>query len=192
MSDIVEGDRWLRRRAGLARNWWALVIRGGIAVLFGLVAFVAPVLTIDTLVLVFGAYALIDGVFAIIASLQAMAKQERWGLLLLEGVVGIAAGIAAWAVPGLVVVVFITLMAVWAVITGGLMLAAAFQLDRGHGNWLMGLAGVVSIVWGVLLLTWPVVGAVVLTLWFGAYALLFGAAMIALGLRLRSRHLGGA
>ena len=188
MSDDVTDDPWLRRRAGLARNWWALVIRGVIAVVFGLVAFLAPGLTLDTLVLVFGAYALVDGIFAIIAAALALSKNDRWGLLLLEGVVGVAAGIGAWALPGLAIVVFVTLLAVWAVITGALSVAAAFRLDNGHGNWLLGLAGVISIIWGVLLWIWPIAGAVVLTLWIGAYALFFGITLIALGLRLRARH----
>lgn len=188
MSDIVAADPWPGRRAGLARNWWAVVLRGVIAVAFGLLALLAPGLTIETLVLVFGAYALVDGVFAIIAAARALAAHERWGLLLLEGGLGVAAGIGAWAVPGLAVVVFVTLLSAWAVITGGLLLATAFRLDSGHGNWLAGLGGVVSIVWGVLLWVWPIVGAVVLTLWFGAYALIFGVSMIALGLRLRARY----
>ncbi len=188
MSDLVGGDPWPGRRAALARNWWALVIRGVIAVLFGLAALVVPGVVAATLVLVFGAYALVDGVFAIIAAVLALARHERWGLLLLEGVIGIAAGAAAWAFPALAIVVFITLLAVWALITGGLMLAAAFQLDIGHGNWMMGLGGLVSIIWGVLLWTWPIAGAWVLTIWFGAYALMFGVAMIALGLRLRERR----
>jgi len=189
MHDIVAGDsRNRRRRAGLARNWWALVLRGVIAVAFGLVALLAPGLTLETLVLLFGAYALADGVFAIIAAARALAAQERWGLLLLEGFTGIAAGTGAWAVPGLAVVVFVTLVSVWAVISGVLLLAAAFRLDRGHGNWMMGLGGLVSVVWGVLLWLWPVAGAVVLTIWLGAYALMFGLTMVALGLRLRARH----
>lgn len=190
MSDLPSGDVWIRRRAGLARNWWALILRGVIAILFGLIAFLAPALTLDSLVLVFGAYALVDGIFAVIAAVRAMTSHERWGLLLLEGIVGIAAGLAAWALPVLAIVVWITLMAIWAIVTGALMLASAFRLGAGHGNWLMGLGGVISIVWGVLLWMWPIAGAVVLTLWLGAYALIFGIAMIALGLRLRSRHAG--
>ena len=188
MSDLVGGDPWLGRRAALARNWWALVIRGVIAVAFGVAALAAPGVVAAVLVLVFGAYALVDGVFAIVAAVLALGRHERWGLLLLEGVVGIAAGIAAWTFPALAIVVFITLLAVWAVITGALMLAAAFQLDLDHGNWMIGLGGLVSILWGVLLWTSPIVGAWVLTIWFGAYALLFGIAMIAFGLRLRQRR----
>ena len=188
MSDFIGSDPWLGRRAALARNWWALVIRGVIAVAFGVAALAAPGVVAAVLVLVFGAYALVDGVFAIVAAVLALGRHERWGLLLLEGVVGIAAGIAAWTFPALAIVVFITLLAVWAVITGALMLAAAFQLDLDHGNWMIGLGGLVSILWGVLLWTSPIVGAWVLTIWFGAYALLFGIAMIAFGLRLRQRR----
>ena len=187
MSDIASGQPWAARRAGLARNWWALVIRGVVAVIFGVLAFMFPGLTLGTLVMVFGIYVLVDGVFAIIAAARAMASHERWGALLLEGVVGLVAGAGAIAFPGLAIVVWITVMAIWAIITGVLMLVSAFRLDSGHGNWLMGLGGVVSIVWGGLLWYWPIVSAVVLTLWLGAYALIFGIAMIALGLRLRAR-----
>ena len=101
--------------------------------------------------------------------------------------IGITTGAGASAFPGLAIVVFITLLAVWAVITGALMLAAAFQLDLDHGNWMMGLAGLVSILWGCAG-SWPIAGAWVLTIWFGAYALLFGLAMIAFGLRLRRQR----
>lgn len=188
MSDRVSGDPWAGRRAALARNWWALVIRGAIAVAFGVAALVAPGLVAAVLVVVFGAYALVDGVFAIVAAVLAIGRHERWGLLLVEGVAGLAIGIAAWVFPVLTIELFVTLLAVWAVFSGGLMLAAAFQLDTGHGNWLMGLGGLVSILWGVLLWAWPIAGAWVLTIWFGAYALLFGTAMIALGLRLRARR----
>ena len=190
MSDLAGGDPWPGRRSALARSWWALVIRGLIAVAFGLVALVAPTVAVATLVLVFGAYALVDGVFAIIAALFALTRNDRWGPLLLEGVIGVAAGIGAWAFPVLAIEVFITLLAVWAVITGGLMLAAAFQMDTGHGNWMLGLGGLVSILWGVLLWDHPNLGAWVLTIWFGAYALLFGSALIAFGLRLRQRRRG--
>ena len=189
MNDFA-ANPWARHRAALARNWWALVIRGLIAVGFGVAAFLAPALTLDTLVMVFGAYALVDGVFAIIAALRALARQERWGPLLLEGVIGIAAGLAALLLPGLAIVVWISVMAAWAVLTGGLLLAAAFRLDTGDGNWMLGIGGLISIVWGVLLWSWPIASAVVLTIWLGAYALFFGIALIAFGLRLRRRYRG--
>ena len=91
--------------------------------------------------------------------------------------------------PGLAIIVWITVMAIWAIVSGVLMLSASFRLHGTHGNWLLGLGGVVSIVWGVLLWVFPIQGAVVLTIWLGAYALIFGISMIALGIRLRSRHI---
>jgi uncharacterized membrane protein HdeD (DUF308 family) len=190
MSDITADVFWRHRRAGLARNWWALVIRGLIAVVFAALAFLSPALTLGSLVLVFGAYAFVDGIFAIIAAGRAAAAHERWGLLLAEGVVGVGVGLASFAMPGLAIVVIVTLIAAWAIVSGALMLASAFRLDARHGHWLMGLGGAVSIVWGIALWLWPIAGAVVLTVWLGAYALIFGVSMIALGLRLRACHRG--
>lgn len=171
----------------LARNWWAFVIRGILAVLFGLIALFQPGVTMLSLVLLFAAYAISDGVFAIVSAVRAAKAHERWGLLVLEGVVDIIAGVAAVALPGLTVVVFVTLLAVWALLTGGLMLVAGFKLDPDHGRWWMVLGGVVSMLYGVLLLIAPLIGAVVLTWWIGAYALIFGVAMLVMAFRLRSK-----
>jgi uncharacterized membrane protein HdeD (DUF308 family) len=176
------------RNAALARNWWAVLIRGVIGVLFGLAAFLVPGITLGSLVLVFGIYAVVDGVFAIVSAVRAAAHHERWGLLLFEGIIDIGAGLVALFMPVISILVAIWIMAFWSIVTGALMLAAAFRLRADHGNWLMGLGGVVSIIWGVLLYLWPIAGALVLTIWVGAYALIFGASMIALALRLRSRH----
>jgi uncharacterized membrane protein HdeD (DUF308 family) len=176
------------RSAALARNWWAILIRGIAAVIFGVIAFLLPAQALSVLVLLFGAYLLVDGVFAIVAAITAAARHARWGLLLLEGVVDIIVGLIALVVPAAAVIGVVWLTAAWAVVTGGLMLAAAFGLHRAHGNWLLGLGGIISIVWGVLLWLWPLVGAIVLTLWLGAYALIFGIAMIAFALRLRARY----
>jgi len=177
----------LARSTALARNWWALVLRGVLALIFGAFLLFDPGLALSSLVLVFGIYLLVDGAFAVVAAIRAAAHHERWGLLLLEGICGIVLGLVALGAPLFAVTVWITLMAIWAIITGALMLAAAFRLHSGHGNWLMGLGGVASLVWGVLLFAAPLLGAVVLTIWLGAYAVVFGIAMIALGLRLRSR-----
>lgn len=176
------------RGAALARQWWAVLIRGIAAVIFGIIAFLIPAQALVVLALVFGAYLLVDGMFAIIAAVAAATQHARWGLLLLEGVADILLALFALAAPGLVVLGAVWLIAAWAIVTGALMLATAFRLHRVHGNWLLGLGGLVSIIWGVLLWVWPLVGALVLTLWLGAYAVLFGAALIALSFRLRSRH----
>lgn len=179
----------LLRSAALARNWWAILIRGIAAVIFGIIALLLPAQALIVLALLFGAYLLVDGVFAIVAAIAAATHQARWGLLLLEGALDILVGLLALGAPGVIVVGAIWVTAAWAIVTGGLMLAAAFRLHSGHGNWLLALGGLVSVVWGVLLWLWPLIGALVLTIWLGAYALIFGAALIAFALRLRARHL---
>ena len=188
MSGTATPGLWNPRSASLARNWWALAIRGGIAVLFGIVAFVHPFATITSLVLIFGIYMLVDGVFAIVAGARAAAHHERWGLLILEGVVDILAGLFALYFPGGALLAAIILLSVWSVVTGALMLAAALRLHGAHGGWLFALGGIVSIVWGVLLYVEPVAGALVLTLWLGAYAFVFGIVLLVVAFRLRSRY----
>ena len=171
----------------LARNWWAFVIRGIAAVLFGLVALAVPGATMLSLVLLFAAYAVVDGVFAIAGAITAAKKQERWGLLVLEGVVDLLAAATAMAWPGLTVVLFVMLVAVWALLTGGLLLMAAFKVDADHGRVWMILGAVLSILYGVLLIAAPIAGALVMTWWIGAYALLFGIAMLIAAFRLRAK-----
>jgi uncharacterized membrane protein HdeD (DUF308 family) len=178
----------------LARNWWAFVVRGALAVLFGLIALFLPGVTMLSLVLLFAAYAFADGVFAIAGAITAARAHERWGLLIVEGVVDIIAGITAVMLPGLTVLVFVTLLAAWALITGGLMLTAAFKVDADHGRWWMVLGAIASILYGAALFIAPMIGAVVVTWWIGAYALVFGIAMLLLAFRLRAKvgHLAAA
>jgi uncharacterized membrane protein HdeD (DUF308 family) len=144
-----------------------------------------------TLVIVFAAYLFVDGVFGIAAAVRAAQAGQRWGLLVLEGAVNILAALAALAMPGLAILVVVYLIAIWSVVSGGFMTVAAFQLNLDHGRWLLVIAGVVSIVFGVLLAVSPVAGAVVLTLWLGAYALVFGAMLVGCALQLR-RHKAAA
>jgi uncharacterized membrane protein HdeD (DUF308 family) len=174
--------------AALAQNWWAIGLRGLFGIVFGLVALLLPGVTMLSLVLVFALYALLDGVFAIVAGFWAASRHERWGYLLLEGLVNIAVAVLAYTWPALTVVVFVTLIAVWALISGGFMLAAAFRLHGNHGRaWLL-FGGSVSVLYGLLLLIAPRIGALVLTWWLGAYALMFGIALIALAIQLRRRQ----
>lgn len=175
----------------LIKNWWAFVIRGVLAVAFGLIALFLPGVTMLSLVLVFAAYAIADGIFAIVAAVRAAKQGERWGLLTFEGLVDILAGVAAAVWPGVTVVVFVALVAAWALISGGLMLAAAFHVDADNGRiWLI-IGGLASVVFGALLVIAPLSGAVVLTWWIGAYALVFGIAMIVFALKLRSLFKSG-
>lgn len=172
----------------LARNWWAIALRGAFAILFALVAFFFPGATILSLLLLFAAYMLVDGVFAIIAAVRAARAGERWGLLVLEGVVDIATGVIVFAWPGISLLAFVLVMAAWAIVSGVLMVAAAFRLPKDYGRWWLVIGGVSSVLFGVLLAIAPLTGAVVLTWWLGAYALAFGIALLVLAFQLRSRR----
>lgn len=171
----------------LARNWWAFVARGILAILFGLIALFIPGVTMLSLVLLFAAYAIADGVMAIISAIHAARQGERWSLLVLEGIADIIIGAAATALPGITVVVFVALVAAWALITGSFMLAAAFELEADHGRWWLVLAGAASIAYGALLIVAPLMGALILTWWIGAYAILFGIALLTAALKLRAK-----
>lgn len=171
----------------LARNWWAFAIRGVLGILFGLIAIAVPGAAMLTLVFIFAAYAFADGVFAIVAAVRAASRHERWMLFVLEGIVGIAAGVLALLLPGITVILFVMLVAVWALLSGALMLAAAFHTDAAHGRWWLALGGVASLIYGALLIVAPMIGALVLTWWIAAYALIFGVAMLVAAFHLRSR-----
>lgn len=174
--------------ATLAQNWWAVALRGVFGILFGLVAFALPGATILSLVLFFSAYMLVDGIFAIISAVRAARRNRRWGMLLLEGVVDIATGAVALLWPTITVLAFVLLVGAWAILSGGLMFASAFRLRRRYGRVWLALGGLASLIFGVLLIAAPLVGAVVLTWWIGAYALVFGAMLLVLAFQLRSRR----
>jgi uncharacterized membrane protein HdeD (DUF308 family) len=171
----------------LARNWWALALRGLFAILFGLVAFLFPGITLEVLILLFAAYAAVDGVFAIIAGVRAAERHERWGALVLEGLIGIAAAAVAIAWPALTLIALVYIIAAWAIVSGVVLLAAATRLRPLHGEWLLAINGIISILLGVMLFVSPIAGAIVLAWWIGAYALFFGVMLIVLAFRLR-RH----
>ena len=153
----------LEMSEALARNWWAIALRGVLAIIFGAIAFILPGATMLSLVLVFAAYAVVDGVFAITSAVRSARRHERWGLLVLEGLVDILAGVIAFLWPGLTILTFVLLIAAWALLTGGLMTVAAFRLQQDHGRWWLVLGGVASIIYGALLIVAPLIGALVLT-----------------------------
>lgn len=170
----------------LIRSWWLVVLRGLLAILFGLVAFLWPDLAWLVLILMFGVYATLDGVFALLSGLMKSRYSSRWWVFLLEGVISLAAGLIALMQPGLAGFALVILIAVWAVLTGILEIAAAIRLRREITNeWMLGFGGFVSIVFGVLLFFQPSAGGLVVTLMVGAYALIFGILLVALGFRLR-------
>ena len=171
----------------LARNWWALALRGLFAILFGVIALFLPDITMLALVLLFAAYMLVDGVLAIVAGVRAARRHDRWGWLILEGAIDLIAGGIAVVWPLVTIVAFVWLLAAWAIVSGVILFAASFRLNLAHGRWLMTLGGAISVVWGVLLILWPLTGALVLTWWMAGYALLFGGVLLFLAFRLRRR-----
>ena len=170
----------------LARNWWALALRGLLAIVFGLVAFALPGPTLAALVILFGAYALVDGIFALVAAVRAAEAHERWWLFVLEGIAGIAAGLITFAWPGITALVLLYLIAWWAIITGIFEIAAAIRLRKEiTGEFWLALGGAASVIFGLILLFRPGVGALAVIWLIGTYALVFGLLLVMLGFRLR-------
>jgi uncharacterized membrane protein HdeD (DUF308 family) len=159
--------------------WWLLGIRGLLAVLFGLAALVWPGLTLLALVLLFGAYALINGVMAVIVSLQERSVFARWWVLLIEGLVGIIAGLLTFVWPAITALVLLYLIALWAIVTGVFEIVAAFSGPLPVAQeWTLALAGILSVLLGVLLAILPGVGLLSLVWVIGIYAIVYGAVLI--------------
>lgn len=177
----------------LTRNWWLVLIRGLLATLFGLGALFWPGLTWLLLIYLFGVYAIVDGIAALLTGIVRSKYSPRWWVFLLEGLVGIAAGLIAIVQPGTTGLILILVMAAWAIITGILEIAAAIRLRREITNeWLLGFGGFVSIAFGILLFFQPATGGLVVTLMVGAYALMFGILIVMLAMRLRKWDMMGA
>ena len=179
---------WPRLGEVLAKDWWLLALRGLLGVIFGIVALVLPVTTILALVLLFSAYMLVDGGFALYTAVRAMRRRDSWGMPLIHGIANIAAGAIAFLWPGITVLAFVLLLAAWSIVSGCLMIAAAYNVEGRHGRGWLAFGGVVSLLYGVLMILAPLLGAVVLTWWLGAYSLVFGVALIVLAFRLRSQR----
>jgi uncharacterized membrane protein HdeD (DUF308 family) len=137
--------------ATLVRNWWLFTLRGVAGILFGLIALIFPGPTMLSLVILFSAYMLVDGVAGIISAVRAARQRDRWGLLVFEGLLDIAVGIVAFLWPGITVLAFVLLVAAWAIVSGALMTAAGFRLNIEHGRWWLVLGGLLSLAYGVLL-----------------------------------------
>lgn len=165
--------------------WWLIVLRGVAAIVLGLIAIFAPSDTVLALLLFLGIYLVVDGAFGLVSAVMAGRRQERWGLLIAESLFNIVVGVILLLEPGIGLIVFMLLLAAWAIVTGALMIGTAMNHKRDGKAWLVG-GGLVSVVFGILLAVAPVIGAVVLTWWLGVYALMFGVALIAFGIRLRS------
>jgi uncharacterized membrane protein HdeD (DUF308 family) len=169
----------------LVGNWWVLALRGALAILFALVAFFLPGVTVTALVLVFGAYAFVDGIFALIAGLRAARHHGRSAPLLIEGVLNLVIGILVFLWPIAALVTLIYMIAIWAVVTGVVLIVAGIALIRHSGEWLLILGGIISVLFGIVLFFAPGAGIVALSWWLGFYALLFGIALLIAAFRIR-------
>jgi uncharacterized membrane protein HdeD (DUF308 family) len=167
--------------AAVARSWWILALRGVVAVLFAICAFIWPGLTLGVLVLLWGAFAVVDGVVAIASGISG-----RWWAHAAFGVLGVAAGMIALFRPGITAFALLMVIAAWAIVRGAFEIAAAIRLRKElTGEWLLVLAGIASIGLGILMVLFPGAGALAVVWLIGLQALIAGILLIALGLRLR-------
>jgi uncharacterized membrane protein HdeD (DUF308 family) len=171
----------------IAVNWWAVVLRGVAALLFGVVALIWPPSAVAALVILFGAWAFADGIFNVIASVRHARTGRRWGALLAEGILSILVGLITFFLPAATLLGLLMLIAAWSLLTGIAEIVAAIRLRKQiEGEWLLGLSGVLSVALGILFFLMPFTGALVVAMWIGAYAVVFGVLLIALGIKLRT------
>jgi uncharacterized membrane protein HdeD (DUF308 family) len=170
----------------LARFWWVLLLRGVLAILFGVMVIIWPILWWALVVASFAAYALLDGAFAIAAALTGRGAGHGWALLL-EGMIGITAGVLTLFWPVVTGLALLWFIAAWAIATGVFEVVAAIRLRKEiAGEWLLALSGILSVLFGVALFILPAEGALALAWLIAAYALTFGVLMVALAFRLRA------
>lgn len=169
----------------LAARWWLLVIRGVAAISFGILSILVPEISLFAMVLLFGAFAIVDG----IANLMLAARggpARRWGWLVLAGVVSIAAGLLTWIWPGITALFLLGVIAFWAVFTGVAEIAAAIRLRKQiTGEWLLVASGLLSVLFGLVMIVFPGAGALAMVWMIGIYAIVFGGLLIGLGMELR-------
>jgi uncharacterized membrane protein HdeD (DUF308 family) len=170
----------------ISKNWWMLVLRGTCAILFGILALARPGVTLGALVLLWGAYAFTDGILAFAAAISG-AGSTRWWVLVLEGLVGVAAAVATFIIPGMTVIVLLYMIAAWALVTGVMKIVAAIQLRQEiEGEIWLALAGIASLLFGLGLFARPGAGALAVIWLIGSFAIVFGVLLVALGFRLKA------
>jgi uncharacterized membrane protein HdeD (DUF308 family) len=178
----------------LSLNWSALAIRGVIAIAFGIIAFLLPGLTLGALILLFAAYAIVDGVSHVITGIRQRSGDRPDGLMILGGIVGIAVGVIAVILPGVTALFLLALIGAWAIVTGAAEIVAAYRLRKAiSGEWLLALQGILSIAFGVYVWLFPGAGALAVVWLIAAFAIASGVILLMLALRMRSlaRGAGG-
>lgn len=172
--------------SSLARGWWLLLLRGLVAIIFGVLAWVQPGITLAALVLLFGAYSMADGVLCLWTATTGPKGHEYWWLLLLQGLVGIGIGFLTFFAPGITALALLFYIAIWAIATGVLEIAAAIRLRKEIDNeWLLLVAGLASVAFGILLAAQPAAGALAVLWLIGSYAILFGVLLLILAFKIR-------
>jgi uncharacterized membrane protein HdeD (DUF308 family) len=170
----------------LGKHWWVFLLRGVLAILFGIICFAMPGMALTVLVALFAAFALVDGVFTIIGAIKHREEVKHWWAYLLEGLLGVGIGVATWFWPGVTALALLYLIAFWAIATGIFEIVAAWKLrEEIEGEWALGLAGVLSVVFGVLLIARPGAGALAVIWLIGVYAILFGILLIIVGFKVK-------
>jgi len=171
----------------LSRNWWVLLLRGLVAIAFGVLVWFQPGISLAALVLLFGAYSAADGILGVWTAIAERKEREHWGLLLILGLLGIGIGILTFLVPGITALALLFYIAIWAVATGVLEIVAAIRLRKEiEGEWLLILGGLVSVVFGVILMAQPLAGALAVLWLIAIYAVIFGVLLVILAFRVRN------
>jgi uncharacterized membrane protein HdeD (DUF308 family) len=176
---------------GLASRWGWVVLRGVVAIAFGLLSLARPGAMSLSLVMLFAAYAFVGGIATVISAAQRGRAGQSWGMLMLDGVLGIAVAVVAVLWPASTALAFVWVLGAWALLTGGLEIGSAISLRKViRHEWTLALAGLLSVGLGVLMFAQPIIGAIAVVYTLGVYAIAFGGVMIALGFRLRSYAYG--
>lgn len=175
----------------VTKHWWIVALRALLAIALGVFALLFPITTLIALVIVTGAYLLLDGIFAVVQALRFAHERTRWPMLLAEGILGMVLGGAFLLVPGIGALLWVYAIGIWAVVTGIFELLAAATLRRSvPGEIFLAFSGIVSIVLGAVFFALPLAGAIVWGWIFGGYMIAFGALLLALSLRLRRLQRG--
>jgi uncharacterized membrane protein HdeD (DUF308 family) len=171
----------------LSEKWWVLLLRGLIAVVFAVMIWLQPAISLKALIILFGAFAFADGLLGVWTALSSRKEKDNWWLLMIWGLVGIGIGIITFVAPAVTALALLFYIAIWAIVTGILEIIAAVKLRKEiEGEWLLGLAGLIGVIFGILLIAHPGAGALAVLWLIAAYSLIFGLLLIILAFRVRN------
>jgi len=170
----------------LSKYWWVLLLRGIVSILFGVMAYTSPGITLAALVLFFAAWVFVDGIVEVVAAVGGRKEHENWWVLLIEGLLGIAFGVIAFQAPEITALVLLIYIAAWAVATGVMRIILAVRLRKEiEGEWLLALSGLASILFGLWMMARPGAGALALLWFIAAWAIVVGAFLVILSFKVR-------